>query len=405
MRTPVREPRREGPRELSFRDGTVMVTTATVLVVWVGYRSGPWAVRSLRDSGYGVLASHPEGIPGGRSAASRSPLRYPSPATAPDAFLGWLEDTCRAERISAVLALDEDAVRAIAEGSPSLAGAVVAGPTAAQYHALCDKVALGRTAAAVGVDHPATVEVRADRPQDPWPSLPSIVKPRISFADDVAAPVVAVGTVAERDAALAHLRASGIDAVVQERIVGQPWVLHCVRGDGGVAMVAARVSSTYPRVVGTSSVSQIVPAPAALGAAAGRLLDAVDYHGPCCMDFIEREGRFYFHDVNLRLAASAGAAAAAGFDQAAWGVDAALGHFRPPVGIARSVTYLPLSSELSAFRDALARRSDESPVAIARRIAHAAVARDHQLDPPLTDPTWLAASTGRQISRLLRKNP
>ena len=405
MRTPVREPRREGPRELSFRDGTVMVTTARVLVVWVGHRSGPWAVCSLRDAGYGVLASHPEGSPGGRSAASRSPLRYPPPATAPDAFLGWLEDTCRAERISAVLALDEDAVRVIAEGSPSLAGAVVAGPTADQYHALCDKIELGRTAATAAVDHPETVEVRVDGPHGPWPALPSIVKPRTSFTDDVAAPVVGVQTVAERTAAIAHLRASGIDAVVQERIVGQPWVLHCVRGDGGFAMVAARVSSTYPRLVGTSSISQIVPAPAALGAAAGRLLDAVDYRGPCCMNLIERDGRYFFHDVNLRLAASVGAAAAAGFDQAAWGVNAALGHFRPPVGIARSVTYLPLSSELSAFRDALARRSGESPIAIARRIAHAAVARDHQLDPPLGDPTWLAATTGRQITRLLRKSP
>jgi hypothetical protein len=403
MRTLQREPRQDGPRELSFRDGTVVVINARVLVVWVGYRSGPWAVRSLRDAGYDVLASHPEDVSGGRSAASHSPRRYPSPADSPDAFLGWLEDTCRAERISAVLALDEDAVRVIAQGAPSLSGAVFAGPTAAQYRALCDKVELGRTAAAAGVDHPATVEVGVFGPRGPWPALPSIVKPRTSRSHDARAPVVGVTTVAERDAAIAHLRASGIDAVVQEQIIGQPWELHCVRADGGFTMVAAKVSSTYPRVIGTSSVSRIVPAPRELSDAAARLLDAVDYRGPSCMNLIERDGRFFFHDVNLRLAASVGAAASAGFDQPAWGVEAAMGHFRPPIGIAKSVTYLPLPSELAAFGDALRGRSGESPVAVARRIAHAVVARDHRLDPPLSDPAWLAATTGRKLHQLLKK--
>jgi hypothetical protein len=348
MKTPVRDARQDGPRELSFRDGTVMVTTARVLVVRVGHRSGPWAVRSLRDAGYGVHTSNPEAAPGGRSGIRRSPLRHPSPAASPEAFLGWLEDTCRAERISAVLALDEDAVRVIAQGEPRLSGAVFAGPTAAQHHALCDPVGLARTAAAAVVDHLATG---------------------------------------------------------REAIAGQRWVLHCVRGDGGLAMVAARVSSTYPRGAGASSVSQIVPTPPALGEVATRLLDRVDYRGPCCIDVVERDGRHAVTGVTLRLGASAGAAAAAGFDQPRWGVEAALGHFRPPVGIARSVTYLPLPSELAAFGDALRGRSDESAVAIARRIAHAAVARDHQLDPPLSDAARLASVTGRSLHRLLRRSP
>ena len=405
MKTPVRSERPDRPLELSFRDGTVMVTTARVLVVWTGYRCGPWAVRSLRDAGYDVLASHPAGEPGGRSGASRSPRRYPSPADSPEAFLAWLEETCREERISAVLPLDEDAVRVIAEGSPNLSGAAFAGPSADQYHALCDKIALGRTAAAAGVDHPDTVVVGPEGPREPWPSLPSIVKARTPRSDSTSAPVVSVATAAERDAAIAHLRASGLDAVVQEKIVGQPWVLHCVRGDGGFSMVAARVASTYPRDVGTSSVSQIVAAPDALNAGAARLLNVVDYRGPCCIDVVERGGRFYFHDVNLRLAASVGAATAAGFDQPAWGVEAALGYFRPPVGIARSVTYLPLTSELAALRDALRGRSHESPATIARGIARAIVSRDQQLDPPLSDPAWLGSTAGRKLRGFVGRGP
>ena len=341
MRTPSSTPTHEGPRELSFRNGTVMVTTARVLVVWVGYNSGPWAVRSLRDAGYDVLASHPEGTRGGRSTAAIDPRRYPSPAERPDAFVAWLEQTCREERISAVLALDPDAVRLIAERAPDLSGAAFAGPSAEQYRALCEPSGFARTAVAAGVD-----------------------------------------------------------AAVQ--VSGQPWELHCVRGDGGFAMVAARAEATRPGDAGRGSAARIVEAPDALGRAAARLLDQVDYRGPCAMTVTERDGRFWFHDVRPGLSPAVGAATSAGFDQPRWGVEAALGHFRPPVGIARSLTYLPLQAELSALRDALVGRTAESPAAIARGIARAALARDQVLDPPLTDPAWLASSARRGLRRIAR---
>jgi hypothetical protein len=341
MRTPVKSATQEGPRELSFRDGTVMITTARVLVVWVGYNSGPWAVRSLRDAGYDVLASHPEEARGGRSTAALDPRRYPSPSASPDAFVRWLEETCRDERISAVLALDPDATRLIAQRGPNLSGAVFAGPSAQQYGALCDPAGFARTALAAGVD-----------------------------------------------------------AAVQ--VTGQPWELHCVRGDGGFAMVAGRVASTYPRAGGPGSVVQIVDAPTELGRAAARLLDQVDYRGSCAMSVTERDGRFWFHDVRPGLSPSVGAAAAAGFDQPTWGVEAALGHFRPPSGTARSMTYLPLQTELAALRDALAGRSHESPTAIARSIARAVVARDQQLDPPLSDPAWIASTARHGLRRITR---
>ncbi|WP_217914923.1 hypothetical protein [Miltoncostaea marina] len=363
---------------------------AVVLVVWCGHRPGPWALRSLRAAGHRVIAAHPAGAPGGRSAACPRPRRYPSPQREPAAFLGWLSATCAAEGVDAVLPLDEDVVRLLAEREPPLGGAVVAGPDARQYRMLCDKLELAATAAAAGVDHPASVEVTAEGPRGAWPPLPSIVKPRTSISDAVRAPVVAVPTAAERDAAVAHLRRSGLDAVVQEQIVGQAWVLHCVRDAAGAfAMVAARVATTYPRVVGTSSVSRVVPAPPGLEAAARRLLDVAGYVGPCCMNLLERGGRWWFHDVNLRLAASVGAAVAAGFDQPALGVDAALGRFTPPDPAAlRPVTYVPLQGECAALRDARAGRIDESPRAVAARIARAAVAPGELLDPPLRDPAW-----------------
>lgn len=377
-----------------------------VLVVWCGHRSGPWTLRSLARAGMRVIAAHPEGDRGGRSAACRSPRPYPHPVHRPGEFLAWLTTTCRVDGVDVVLPLDEDVVRLIAEEAPDLGGAVVAGPDARQYRMLCDKLELATSAAAAGVDHPPTVEVRGGVPMGPWPPLPSIVKPRTSVSDAVRAPVVSVTTEEARTAAIAHLSATGLDAVVQEQIRGRAWVLHCVRDDAGVCMVAARVETTWPRVVGTSSVSKVTPTPPDLEAAAARLLDLVGYRGACCMNLLERDGRYWFHDINLRLAASVGAAVSAGFDQPVLGVRAALGQPVPPPSRVRAITYVPLPGELSALGAAVRAAGGESPGALLRRILRAAVGRGYTLDPPLRDPSWLArelggagAAAARRLSR------
>ncbi|WP_217924526.1 hypothetical protein [Miltoncostaea oceani] len=376
----------------------------TVLVLWCGHRPGPWAVRSLRAAGHRVIAAHPRDDPGGRSTTVLSPRWYPPAVADPPAFLAWVRETCLLEGVDVILPLDEDVVRLLAENPLGLTRTVVAGPDARQFRMLCDKLELADTAALAGADHPASVEVGIDGPAGPWPDLPSIVKPRTSLSDAAAAPVVAVRTVEERDAAIAHLRVSGLDAVVQEQIIGRPWVLHCVRdATGTVGMVAARVETTYPRIVGTSSVSTVVPIPPDLERHAARLLDVAGYVGPCCMNLLERDGRYWFHDINLRLAASVGASVSAGFDLPRLGVEAALGRMVLPVGARmRSITYVPLEGERSALRDALAGRIGDAPRALAGRIARAAVARDHQLDPPLRDPQWAFDRVAALLRRGLR---
>ena len=342
-----------------------------MLVLWCGHRPGPWALRSLRAAGHRVIAAHPHGDPGGRSTALLSPRRYPSPVNAPESFLEWLRRTCLADGVDVVLPLDEDVVRLLAENPLPPSRTVVAGPDARQFRMLCDKLELARTAALAGADHPASVEVGPDGPAGPWPPLPSIVKPRTSLSDAVRAPVVAARTVAERDAAIAHLRVSDLDAVVQEQIIGRPWVLHCVRdATGAVGMVAARVETTYPRVVGTSSVSRIVPTPPELERLAAALLHVADYRGPCCMNLLERDGRYWFHDINLRLAASVGAAVAAGFDLPRFGVEAALGRMRLPVG-ERASGRSPMSRSRASARPGATRwpSATTSCPALSRRVS------------------------------------
>lgn len=397
----LRAPRREA----ASRTTTSAATRApTVLVAWCGYRSGPWAVRSLRAAGYRVIASHPRGDGGGRSTAVRAPVRHPSPIADPAGFMAWIRETCRHEGVDVVLPLDEDVVRLLAEHPLGVEGTVIAGPDARQFRMLCDKLELAVTTALVGADHPPSVEVGADGPVGPWPPLPSIVKPRTSLSDSVRAPVVAVTTEAERDAAIAHLRVSDLDAVVQEQIAGQPWVLHCARDAAGTTvMVAARVVTTYPRVVGTSSVSRTVPTPPELERHARALLDVCDFRGACCMNLIERDGRYWFHDINLRLAASVGASISAGLDLPRLGVEAALGAMSAPPRTLREITYVPLEAERSAFRDARAGRTAESPRALAARVLRAAAGRGHQLDPPLRDPQWVFADGSALVRRLRRR--
>nr|HMN27370.1 phage tail sheath subtilisin-like domain-containing protein [Caldilineaceae bacterium] len=82
--------------------------------------------------------------------------------------------------------------------------------------------------------------------------------------------------------------------------------------------------ATRPGDAGRGSAARIVEAPDALGRAAARLLDQVDYRGPCAMTVTERDGRFWFHDVRPGLSPAVGAATSAGFDQPRWGVEAAL---------------------------------------------------------------------------------
>ena len=89
---------------------------------------------------------------------------------------------------------------------------------------------------------------------------------------------------------------------------------HCVLSDHGFDFLGFRVDRDYPRGAGPASVmhTAVVPAPVIEGTR--RLLDLVGYRGPCSLSFIERDGRFMVHDVNLRLGATVEGSIRAGFD-------------------------------------------------------------------------------------------
>jgi predicted ATP-grasp superfamily ATP-dependent carboligase len=387
---------------------TARPAIARVLVLATAFRSGPWAVRSLARAGYHVIGAHEEGpLAGGRSLACMRPLRYPSPVHDPGAFVKAVREICRREAIAVVLPAAEDTARVLAERQPDLGGAVVVGPDRETYAALCDKWRLVRSSARAGVDHPHTIVVGPEGPRGPWPPLPAIVKPRISGEDlGHASAAVSVATPEERADAIAGLRAAGLEAIVQERVEGQRWTCQSVRdADGRLDFTASRVDRDYPRGAGVASVMHTVPDhPAALRESVAALLGLVDYRGPSTIGFIEREGRCYVHDVNLRLGSSVGLVIASGLDMPRRSVEVALGLPAPAQPPLRSTYYVRLDGEVNALARALTgRRIGEPASAVAGRLLRAIARRDGMVDPQPLDPFWTGRLAGVKALCLARR--
>jgi hypothetical protein len=341
-----------------------------------------------------VVGAHPLGTVGdGSSHWCRRPLRYPAAQADPDAFADWLTRTCRDESIDVVLPVDEDLVRLLAVRRPELDGAVPVGPTAEQYAALCDKRRLVATARAAGVDHPDTITVSAAGPDGPWPALPSIIKPVISHSDMSVARITMALTEEERAEQVGRLLAAGLDALVQERVVGRRWVGHCVRGARGIALVPSRIELDYPRGTGVACVQRTTSPPGGLEDAVARLLAEVGYRGPATISFLQRGDRLFVHDVNLRIGASVGLLIRSGLDVPRLAVESALGV--PADGPARwrwtPTRYVWLDGELGALRDALRSRGGEAPLQVAGRMIAAALLPGRMTDPHALDPWWLRA--------------
>ena len=371
----------------------------TVLVLWVGHRPGPWACRSLERQGYRVVRAHPEGAAGGRSPACLAPLRYPPPTERRDAFLRFVEETCARVAPDAVLPLDEDIVRLLAEARPDLAGAALAGPDAGQYAALCDKGRLAEAARLAGVDHPRTVDAGEVASTRDLPPAPCIVKPRISGSSGLWEKPLLASTDAERDQAVGALLDAGAGALVQERLAGRRWVGHCVRGDGMFDFLGFLVERDYPRRAGPASVMRSSPAPLEVVDGTLRLLDLVGYRGPCSLSFIEHEGRFVVHDVNLRLGATVEASIRAGFHLPGRAVEAALGRPTPPLPRLRPIRYVRFDGELRELAVALRGRNGESPARLGSWLAAGLVSRATVLDPSPFDPSWAPSLLARRLGR------
>lgn len=373
----------------------------TVVVIWTGYRAGPWALRALRAAGHRVVALHPVDQGRGRSTACLRPGSCPSPSEDPQAFVDAVSHACRRAGADALMPLDEDAVGLLAGRRDDLPGVVLVGPDAAQYAALCDKAALAASARSVGLEAPAAARVGPEGRDGDWPGLPCVVKPRRSSMEGADVPaVVRADDPGNRDEAVRRVIAAGGEAVVEEFLTGTHWTIHVVRGgDGTVAAYASRVMRTWPRGAGMPSVMEGVGDVPELTAAAGRLLAAVGFRGPANVQLFARDGRLHVHDVNLRLPSSVAIALRGGLDLPALGLAAALGRPWAPPRALRPVRYVSLVDELRALW-AGPREGRRAALATLRAAAGA-----DGLDPPPRDPLWIldqAEEGGRRTVRRAR---
>jgi predicted ATP-grasp superfamily ATP-dependent carboligase len=209
----------------------------------------------------------------------------------------------------------------------------------------------------------------------------------------------------ERTAAVRELVELLGEALVEEQVRGDAWRVHFVRDASQTLTLTLRAVRSYPLHTGQGSVLRVAPAPEELAAAAERLLALVDYRGPGSIQVIEREGRFYVHDVNLRLPLTVGGTIRSGFDMPRLAVESALGVPLPSaLRAVRPVTYVSLDGELRRLRDGLRRRETGASVPrIAADLLLAAIGHDRVLDPfHLRDPLPMLAAPVEAARRTRR---
>jgi hypothetical protein len=184
-----------------------------------------------------------------------------------------------------------------------------------------------------------------------------------------------------------------------------------VRGPEVFEHVALRVLREWPRGAGLAALKRPGDPPPALIAGARALLDHVDYRGPSGVSFMERDGRFFPHDANLRLGATSDASRHAGFDFQRRAVEVALGMDGVPFsGVTRPGPYMRLDLEIEALIDAWRTRGrGGAPGEVLRGIAAVALHPRGRLDPSPLDPFWIATlasgPAGRAIARARRGIP
>ena len=391
-----------------FRSRSFDTGRPPVLVVQVGWRTGPPASRSLVEAGFPVVGGHEHARLIGRTRYCPTLVRYPPPGRDPDGFLDAIRLICERYGVRAVLPLDDDAVDVLARhGLP--AGTTLVGPTASQLRALGDKWHLGETAELAGLSVPRRALVNRDGRQGDWPALPSLVKPRatsVATAHLARRKPTIVGTAATRDRAVGHLLQEGVEVLVEEQIRGRAWRVHFVRAAAGVALLTLRSERRFPLHTGQSSVQTVARGDATdqLAVRASRLLELVDYRGPGSIQAFEQDGDLVVHDVNLRLPITVAVTIRAGLDMPRLAVETALGEpLRTPTRLVPA-TYVGLD-EVRHLVASVRGRDGATP---ARRIAadlwRGVVRRDFVLDPiDLLDPvpTMLAL---RQLGIDIRRD-
>ena len=238
------------------------------------------------------------------------------------------------------------------------------GPDERQYLAVCDKAVLDETAREAGLDSPSTVLVDGSGASEALPPLPSIVKPAkalrgVGWGAQQRSAAVA-HTEQERDELVSELVSFAGAALVQEHVSGRAWRIHFVASESSLAAIPVITRLSFPRDAGMSTVQHVpVQAPAKIFGDTEKLIRHIGYIGPGSVQFLERDGRFFVHDVNLRMPSSVAISIHAGLDMPTLAARVALGDegVLDRVELRRGITYVWLGGEARALRAAPSARA------------------------------------------------
>ena len=375
---------------------------ATILVLPTGQRAAQATARSLARAGYRVLGGWEGGRLTGKTRYCDQLVRIPPPGGGA-AFLAAVRDLCVGERARAILPLSDEFQVALLQHPDAAAGAVVVGPSLEEFARLCDKVGLLETARRVGVATPASIVVRPGAELGDLPPLPAYVKVVTSiYGGRPAGRPLRVTDAAECARAVERSTQRGDTVLVQEEVDAPHWRYYFARRGATCLQLAARQIADHPRRVAQSSVLEFCDVPGQLEEASRRLLDAGGYEGVGSIQWIERDGEWLVHDVNLRMPANVAGPIAACLDLPVLAVEHALaGTSAWPAPAKTPVDrYVWLPGELSTLLSRAAAGGARSRGTILRTLLQAAISPRQRVGPSdLSDPLPMLAALAAAVRR------
>lgn len=309
----------------------------TVLVLDANQRSALAATRSLGRAGYRVVTG--DAAPATLAGCSRyaaATVVYPDPAAGnTDQFLGQLEKLVREQAVDVLLPMGEITSALVLRHRKDFAPAIVVGPSADSFDAVCDKDRVMGVARDLGIAIPESVLVTtaqnaaalADRL-----GFPVVLKPIRSRFETIngwsGASVVHAASREEVEqlvAAHSYLRAAPF--LLQRRVQGHGVGVFLLHHDGHrkVAFCHRRLREKPPSG-GVAVLCESIPPQAALIEQASKLLKHFTWDGVAMVEFKQApDGTAYLMEINGRFWGSLQLAVDAGVDFPRLAVAAAMG--------------------------------------------------------------------------------
>lgn len=296
-----------------------------ILILDANQRSALAATRSLGRRGLRVITG--DSTPSSLAGASRyttSHVAYPPPHTQPDRFIANVRTLVDRHSIDVLLPMTDVTTGLILRHRERFPGIRIPCPALEAYERVSDKARLATLAGELGVNTPATIPVDdiagLDAVRDRL-SFPAVLKPAHSRdwigGRCVGAPVHYVKSFDDLRHVLARVsQTTPVRWLIQEYVSGQGQGVFCLFDHGRAhSFFAHRRLREKPPSGGVSVLSESVPLPMEMTAAAKRILSHVGWHGVAMVEFkVTADGTPFLIEVNGRFWGSLQLAIDAGID-------------------------------------------------------------------------------------------